>query len=87
MINAVIMKEIDTVVTVTKNVSYGENVSYITSSGYFSVKATSDIPINHKVAIKQVKKGNEVLKYGERIGYATMDIHIGDHVHTNNLNS
>lgn len=87
MINAVIMKDIDTVVTVTKNVSSGENVSYITCGGYSTIKATSDIPINHKVAIKDVKKGNEVLKYGERIGYATMDIHIGDHVHTNNLDS
>jgi len=87
MINAVIINDIDTVVTVIKKVSLGENVSYVSSDGYSTIKATSDIPINHKVAIKQVKNGDEVLKYGERIGYATMDIHIGDHVHTNNLDS
>ncbi len=85
MINAVIMNENDTVVTVTKNVSAGENVTYILNDDIISVKATSDIPINHKIAVKDVRVGNEVYKYGEKIGHATSDIKTGDHVHTNNL--
>ncbi len=85
MINAVIMNENDTVVTVTKNVSAGEIVTYILNDEIISVKATSDIPINHKIAVKDVRVGNEVYKYGEKIGHATSDIKAGDYVHTNNL--
>lgn len=87
MLNAVIMNENDTVVTVTKNVSANESVLYIVNGEILSVKATSEIPLNHKVAVKSVEKGKEVFKYGEKIGYATADINVGDHVHTNNLDS
>lgn len=87
MINAVIMHEIDTVVTVTKKILSGDDITYILNGEIFKVIATSDIPINHKTAIKDVKKGDVVLKYGERIGFASADIKIGDHVHTNNLDS
>ncbi len=32
------------------------------------LKAKSDIPIGHKVALKALKKGETVIKYGEDIG-------------------
>jgi len=51
------------------------------------VKAVFNIPVNHKVAIVDIKKGDAVLKYGEIIGYATNDIKAGEHVHENNLDS
>jgi altronate dehydratase small subunit len=87
MVNSVIMNEMDTVVTVTSGVSAGSDVSYIINDMSLMVKANSDIPINHKVAVKNVVKGNEVYKYGEIIGYATADINVGDHVHEHNLSS
>jgi len=87
MINSVIMHEKDTVVTVTEAVSIGEDVSYNVNGQIFTVKAISNIPIYHKIAVKSIKKGSEVFKYGERIGYATVDISKGDHVHVNNLDS
>ncbi|ETA81346.1 UxaA family hydrolase [Youngiibacter fragilis] len=87
MVNSVIMNEIDTVVTVTSKVSAGNDVGYIVNGKNNSIKAASDIPKNHKVAVRNVIKGNEVYKYGEVIGYATEDINIGDHVHENNLSS
>jgi altronate dehydratase small subunit len=87
MVNSVIMNEMDTVVTVTSRVSAGGDVSYITNGVNHKVKANSDIPINHKVAVKNLVKGNEVYKYGEIIGYATADINVGDHVHEHNLSS
>ena len=87
MVNSVIMNEMDTVVTVTSGVSAGSDVSYIINGMSLMVKANSDIPVNHKVSVKNVVKGNEVYKYGEIIGYATADINIGDHVHEQNLSS
>lgn len=39
----------------------------------------------HKYALTQIKKGENVIKYGYPIGHATCDINAGEHVHTHNL--
>ncbi len=44
-----------------------------------------DIPPGHKVAMRPIKKGDSVLKYGQVIGVATQDIQTGDWVHSHNL--
>ncbi len=50
-----------------------------------SVKANADIPIGHKVALKDMKKGDTVIKYGEDVGKMVADAKKGDHVHTHNM--
>ena len=49
------------------------------------VTTIEDIPQGHKFAIKPVKKGDEVVKYGFRIGYAQADVEVGGWIHTHNL--
>lgn len=44
-----------------------------------------DIPQGHKFAIKPVKMGDAVIKYGFRIGYAQADVEVGGWIHTHNL--
>ena len=39
----------------------------------------------HKYALRDIKAGENVIKYGQPIGHATEDIQKGDHVHTHNL--
>jgi altronate hydrolase len=39
----------------------------------------------HKVALTDIKKGENVIKYGYPIGHATEDIKSGEHVHTHNI--
>lgn len=39
----------------------------------------------HKYAVRRIKKGENVIKYGFPIGCALSDIEIGEHVHTHNL--
>ncbi len=39
----------------------------------------------HKYALVDIKAGEKVIKYGNPIGHATVDIKKGDHVHTHNL--
>ena len=46
-----------------------------------------NIPAGHKIAIKDVKKGEKVIKYGEVIGVAKEDIKTGDWVHVHNVKS
>ena len=46
---------------------------------------TQKIPRGHKVASREVTKGDGIIKYGERMGHATKDISVGEHVHTHNV--
>ena len=44
-----------------------------------------DISDGHKYALRDIAKGENVIKYGQPIGHATSDIKEGEHVHTHNL--
>lgn len=39
----------------------------------------------HKYAIRNIQKGEEIIKYGQPIGIAQGDIKIGEHVHSHNM--
>ena len=45
------------------------------------------IPAGHKYALRDIAKGEYVIKYGEIIGRATTDIKQGEWVHTHNVKS
>ena len=49
------------------------------------VTASEDIPQGHKMAIKPIKSGESVVKYGFPIGNAKEDIQAGQWVHVHNL--
>ena len=49
--------------------------------------AGSDIPAGHKMAIRAIRRGESVVKYGFPIGSAKEDIQPGDWVHTHNVQS
>lgn len=44
-----------------------------------------DLETGHKKALKDIKKGENIIKYGFPIGHATEDIAKGEAVHTHNL--
>ena len=39
----------------------------------------------HKYALRDIKEGEDIIKYGNPIGHATCDIKAGEHVHTHNV--
>jgi len=47
--------------------------------------AKDDIPIGHKLAIKDIKAGDTIIKYGVDIGKAIKDIRAGEHLHVHNV--
>ncbi len=51
------------------------------------IKLNEDIEIGHKITLKDLKKGDLILKYGEIIGIAIIDIKAGDWIHTHNIKS
>lgn len=46
-----------------------------------------DLALGHKLAIRMISKGEDIIKYGVPIGYASMDIAKGEHVHLHNIKS
>jgi altronate hydrolase len=51
------------------------------------LKLLEDIPAGHKAALKDIPKGQIIIKYGVPIGRATKDIRAGQWVHTQNLHT
>lgn len=51
----------------------------------FELEAGADVPIGHKIALKDIKNGDTAIKYGEDIGKFVADVAKGGHVHVHNL--
>ncbi|QJT11167.1 UxaA family hydrolase [Oceanidesulfovibrio marinus] len=77
------VNEKDNMVTCLRPVAKGESVEVEGRT----ITAAADIPVFHKMAIAEIKAGGLCYKYGEVIGDATEDIHVGDHVHVHNIES
>lgn len=79
----------DDVAVVVADVAGGTEVRAVTLEGkeICSVKAIEDIPLGHKIAVRDIAAGKEVVKYGRSIGKASQAIKEGSHVHTQNLKS
>lgn len=61
-------------------------ICYIERSGTIrTFKAIEDIPFAFKIAVENIPQGTDVIKYGEVIGEASQDIHIGECVHIHNV--
>jgi hypothetical protein len=52
-----------------------------------SVELGAAITLGHKIAARQIRQGEKILKYNASIGSATCDIGIGEHVHLHNMKS
>lgn len=80
--NVVIINLRDNVAVMLENVKEGDAISLPDGEAF---TALSDIPHSHKVALKDIKAGGYVYKYGEVIGAVREDIRKGGWIHTHNL--
>jgi altronate dehydratase small subunit len=88
MINAMKIKERDNVAVAIEPIAQGETVRYaLPDGGVCELAAAENIQIYHKLSTEPIGKGSAVLKYGESIGIATMDVAAGCHVHVHNVTS
>ncbi len=51
----------------------------------FMLIAQDDVPIGHKISLRALTEGDNVIKYGEDIGKVVANIGKGQHVHIHNL--
>ena len=77
MTSFVRLSNFDNVVTATKTLQANETIE--------GIKTLQSVPKGHKIASCDIKKGNQVTKYAQCIGYASVDITAGEHVHTHNV--
>jgi len=52
-----------------------------------TVTVNADIPYGHKIALRDIAKGETIFKYGLSIGSAVQNVKAGDHVHIHNVES
>jgi altronate dehydratase small subunit len=83
-VNAVlVISERDNVATALEPINAGREVR----AGTATVVAAEAIPRGHKLAVRAIRAGESVVKYGSPIGIASADIAAGAHVHTHNVAS
>ena len=66
----------DNVATALREIAVGETTQ--------SLESINKIPKGHKIALKQINKGEKIIKYDQLIGIASKEILAGDHVHVEN---
>jgi len=87
MPKALVISSIDNVATAIADIEPGEVVSLKIGEKTRQVNIRERIPFGHKFALKKIRKGESIVKYGEKIGRATQDIESGFHVHVHNVES
>ena len=85
MTNAMIIDAKDNVAVAIEPIAAGETATFLLAGKPVSVPVTEDITIYHKLATRDIRKGEPVVKYGEHIGIASCDIKAGEHVHVHNV--
>jgi (2R)-sulfolactate sulfo-lyase subunit alpha len=79
----------DDVAVVIHNVAAGDEVVVVLQNGRQTavITAIEDIPLGHKIALRDKAAEERIIKYGRSIGRVTQAITTGAHVHTQNLKS
>jgi altronate dehydratase small subunit len=86
-IDAVMLTEADNVATALRELTQGEEARVGVGERTFLVPVCQAIAFGHKLAVTDIRSGDEIRKYGEVIGRATQDIPSGTHAHVHNVES
>ncbi|MDD5170462.1 MAG: UxaA family hydrolase [Syntrophales bacterium] len=82
--NILIIHRHDNVAVALEKMSAGDAV---TAVGIESFAVLDEIPASHKIALRDIAAGEEIVKYGETVAVSTKSIKKGQWVHTHNLES
>ena len=88
MIHCVLHDPEDSVaVVVVEGVKAGQELTglILDEDRTISLRCTQDIPLGHKVALKDMGVGDTVIKYGVDIGKVVAPIKTGQHAHVHNI--
>jgi altronate dehydratase small subunit len=83
----IIMNPKDNVATALVDLPQGEQVNASLDQISVDVTTTEPIQFAHKIALRDISQGEEIIKYGMPIGKATLAIRKGEWVHVHNCRS
>ena len=86
-VQAIMMKSADNTATVVETIEPNSDVLLDNAGKKIGIHVTERIPFGHKFATRAISKGESIVKYGERIGFASQNIEVGQHVHVHNMES
>jgi len=74
-------------VMVVENIQAGQELTgwIMETDQTITVRSLDAVPLGHKIALKDLRSGDTVLKYGHDVGRAVADIRKGHHVHVHNM--
>ena len=77
----------DSVITLLGSGKAGDEITVVGERENLRIHLREDVKAGHKAACKNIKEGEQVIKYGSSIGFATRDIKVGEWVHIHNIAS
>ncbi|HWR05963.1 UxaA family hydrolase [Sporomusa sp.] len=86
-IDAILLKAADNVATAVQDLQAGQTAAIRLDRDISTVVIQESIPYGHKFACRSIKLGDNIIKYGEVIGRATIAIPTGCHAHVQNIES
>ncbi len=84
-IKTIVIDKKDNVATALEWLPNGSEITVEIQGTMEKIKLLSDIPQGHKLALRDIKKGDSVIKYGEPMGQSLKRISRGEHVHVQNV--
>lgn len=85
--DAIMIHEKDNVATALRDIRPNEKVVIGMGDQSSEIQVQQSIPYGHKFAVRDIPRGEDILKYGEVMGRATQDIAEGTHAHIHNIES
>ncbi len=82
---ALMISKEDNVATSLAELEPGADVQIRVGKEVSTVKALEKVPFGFKIAVTDITRGSNVIKYGEPIGVASQDIKQGQLVHIHNI--
>ncbi len=82
--NILIIHPRDNVAVALRTLDIGEMAI---AEGLEGFPVMEKILASHKIALRDIPKGEEIIKYGETVAVSVRDIKKGEWVHTHNLES
>ena len=87
MIHFLVHDTADTVGVAVVDIAAGAQLTGrdLSTNKPLTATAAQDVPLGHKLALKDLAVGDTVIKYGCEIGKVVQPVKAGQHVHVHNL--
>lgn len=85
--DAIVIHEKDNVATALRDLESGASAAVGSGDRIDRLTLVDAVTFGHKFAVRPIAAGEDIVKYGEIIGRATVAIGAGAHAHVHNIES